>query len=135
MDREAIDYNIRSLKTLQREEHLTVIAVSNIDTDSYFKHIDFDSFLDTGGIEYTADVIWGLQIQAAKETEKAQTKFDARERFISAKAHVPRKMELICLKNNFGKSSYTCYFDYYPQYNVFLEEKRIEVEKVVVERL
>jgi replicative DNA helicase len=133
--KQAIDYNLRALKTLQREEHLTVIAVSNIDTDSYFKHIDFDSFLNTGGIEYTADVIWGLQIQAAKETEKAQTKFDARERFISAKAHLPRKMELICLKNNFGKSSYTCYFDYYPQYNVFLEEKRIEVEKVVVERL
>jgi replicative DNA helicase len=133
--KQAIDYNLRALKTLQREEHLTVIAVSNIDTDSYFKHIDFDSFLNTGGIEYTADVIWGLQIQAAKETEKAQTKFDARERFISAKAHVPRKMELICLKNNFGKSTYTCYFDYYPQYNVFLEEKRIEVEKVVVERL
>jgi replicative DNA helicase len=127
--------NLHSLKNLQQKEHLTIVAVSNIDTDSYFRHIDFDSFLNSGGIEYTADVIWGLQIQAARETEKAQTKIDARERFFSAKSLVPRKMELICLKNNFGKSVYTCYFDYYPQYNIFVEEKRIEVEKVVVERL
>jgi replicative DNA helicase len=128
-------YNLHSLKTLQQAEHLTLIAVSNIDTDSYFRHIDFDSFLNAGGVEYTADVIWGLQIQAARETEKALTKIDARERFISAKTMMPRKMELVCLKNNFGKSVYTCYFDYYPQYNLFMEEKRIEVEKVVVERL
>ncbi|MDR2105717.1 MAG: hypothetical protein LBP51_08200 [Deferribacteraceae bacterium] len=127
--------NLHSLKNLQQKEHLTIVAVSNIDTDSYFRHIDFDSFLNSGGIEYTADVIWGLQIQAARETEKAQSKIDARERFFSAKSLVPRKMELICLKNNFGKSVYTCYFDYYPQYNIFVEEKRVEVEKVVVERL
>jgi replicative DNA helicase len=128
-------YNLHSLKSLQQTEHLTLIVVSNIDTDSYFRHIDFDSFLNAGGVEYTADVIWGLQIQAARETEKALTKIDARERFISAKTKMPRKMELVCLKNNFGKSVYTCYFDYYPQYNLFMEEKRVEVEKVVVERL
>ncbi|MDR2400065.1 MAG: hypothetical protein LBD73_00260 [Deferribacteraceae bacterium] len=129
------DCNLHSLKILQQKEHLSLIAISNIDTGSYFRHIDFDSFLNPGGIEYTADVIWGLQIQATRETEKAQTKIDARERFFSAKALIPRKMELVCLKNNFGKSIYTCYFDYYPQYNTFVEEKRIEVEKVVVERL
>ena len=42
-----------------------------------------------------------------------------RKRIMEAKAAKPRKIELICLKNRFGVSSYTCRFDYYPKSDWF----------------
>lgn len=36
-----------------------------------------------------------------------------------AKAANPRRVELVCLKNRFGVSSYTCNFEYFPQFDLF----------------
>ena len=35
------------------------------------------------------------------------------------KAANPRRVELVCLKNRFGISSYTCNFEYFPQFDLF----------------
>ncbi|MDR1537753.1 MAG: hypothetical protein LBU32_07115 [Clostridiales bacterium] len=31
----------------------------------------------------------------------------------------PRKIELVCLKNRYGVSSYSCGFDYTPEFDLF----------------
>ena len=42
-----------------------------------------------------------------------------REKIITAKKDNPRKIELLCLKNRFGVSTYNALFNYYPQFDYF----------------
>ena len=43
-----------------------------------------------------------------------------REAVVEAKKKKPREVELVCLKNRYGISSYKCKFDYYAQYDYFV---------------
>jgi len=120
--RDAIDDIIKRLKRLQSKNKLVMFVISSLNRQNYQVQIDFESFKETGGIEYTADVIWGLQLGVINdnlfdETGKINEK---RKAIINAKSQVPRKIELVCLKNRFGVSSYKCAFDYYPQFDLFV---------------
>ena len=46
----------------------------------------------------------------------------------AAKKAIPRKVELVCLKNRYGVSSYTCRFKYYAQYDYFVPSDDSKVE-------
>ena len=119
--KDLVDYHVRRLKVLQTDHQLTMIVISSLNRQNYMTAIDFESFKESGGIEYTADVLWGLQLQCIhNEPFTQQNKInEKRQKIIEAKKAVPRKIELICLKNRFGVSSYTCQFDYYPKYDWF----------------
>ncbi|MFG6329173.1 MAG: hypothetical protein K1W06_06840, partial [Lachnospiraceae bacterium] len=69
----------------------------------------------------TADVLWGLQLQCIHEEifDKQGNINKKRGIIVKAKKDIPRKIELICLKNRFGVSSYICHFDYYPKSDWF----------------
>lgn len=119
--RDLVDFHVRKLKKLQSDYQLTMIVVSSVNRQNYMTAIDFESFKESGGIEYTADVLWGLQLQCIHEeifTKQNKTN-EKRQRIIQAKRENPRKIELVCLKNRFGVSSYTCRFNYYPNYDLF----------------
>ena len=84
--------------------------------------IDFSSFKESGGIEYTCDVMWGLQLNIMNdELFDKEAKLKAkREAVKKAKIANPRDIELVCLKNRYGVSSYSCRFKYYARYDYFL---------------
>ena len=46
-----------------------------------------------------------------------------REAVKEAKTAHPRDIELVCLKNRYGVSSYNCNFKYYAKYDLFLPTK------------
>lgn len=122
--REAVDEAVTELKRISRDLDLTVILISSVNRANYLTPIDFESLKESGGIEYTADVVWGLQLQClnstAFEAEKSIKK--QREMVKRAKAANPRKIELVCLKNRYGISSYCCGFNYYPAADLFTED-------------
>ena len=60
--KDLVDYHVRILKKLQSDYQLTMIVVSSVNRQNYMTAIDFESFKESGGIEYTADVLWGLQL-------------------------------------------------------------------------
>ena len=62
--REAIDIIVTELKRLSRDKDIVVIVISSLNRNNYLSPIDFESFKESGGIEYTSDVVWGLQLQA-----------------------------------------------------------------------
>ena len=113
--KDAVDCHVRRLKALQSDCQLTMIVVSSINRQNYMTSIDFESFKESGGIEYTADVVWGLQFQCIHhDIFSRQNKVnEKREMIQKARRELPRKVELVCLKNRFGVSSYSCRFDYY----------------------
>lgn len=121
--KEAIDYNITELKRLSRDLGIVVIAISSINRANYLQPIDFESLKESGAIEYSCDVVWGLQLQCLNEelfSSEGKIK-EKRARIKECKAASPRQIELICLKNRFGISSYSCYFKYNARYDLYEE--------------
>jgi len=100
------------------------MVICSLNRQNYLTPVDFESFKESGGIEYTADVVWGLQLSVMNDDlfngeKKIKEK---REKVKAAKLEIPRKVQLVCLKNRYGRSSYECGFNYYPQYDLFTPE-------------
>lgn len=119
----SVDYNVTELKRMSRELDIPVFVVSSVNRASYLTAIDFESFKESGGIEFTSDVVWGLQLAAVNDdlfkTDEGKDKAKKRERIAEAKEAVPREIELVCLKNRYGRSRYSCKFVYDPRYDLF----------------
>lgn len=121
--KETVDTNVTELKRLSRSKDIPVFLISSLNRTNYMTPVDFESFKESGGIEYTADVIWGLQLAILNDTifdKEGQVK-RKREAIRDAKSANPRKVELICLKNRYGISSYKVEYAYYPQFDLFKE--------------
>lgn len=121
--KETIDSTVTELKRISREYQLTIFVISSLNRTNYLSPVDFESFKESGGIEYTADVVWGLQLQCMNsEVFDKKDGIKAKRQVVrEAKKANPRKIELLCLKNRYGISSFSCYFDYYPEFDLFTE--------------
>ena len=119
--REHVDMVIQQLKKLQVDRQLVVFTISSVNRQNYSSLFDYESFKESGGIEYTADVIWGLQLGIFRDERFTGAKSTdvKRSLMLQAKAEDPRRIELVCLKNRFGTSTFSCYFKYHPQYDYF----------------
>ena len=109
------------MKKLQKDNDLVVVVVSSLNRQNYLTPVDYESFKESGGIEYTADVIWGLQLQIINDDIFGKdTNLKAkREKIKQAKNAKPRDIEFVCLKNRYGESNYTCRFQYFAEYDYF----------------
>lgn len=119
----SVDYSVTTLKRMSRKLEVPVFVVSSVNRSNYLTPIDFESFKESGGIEYTADVVWGLQLAAVNDDlfkGDDKKKVERRERLAQAKEDIPRDIELVCLKNRYGRSRYNARFVYYPQYDYFM---------------
>lgn len=124
-DQRAItDNNVTTLKRISRKYKLPIFVISSLNRANYLSEIDFESFKESGGIEYTADVVYGMQLAAIHESifDKQNNINEKRNRIKEAKGELPRKVELVCLKNRFGRSGFTVNFNYNPQWDLFTEE-------------
>lgn len=119
--KETVDSTVTELKRISRELDITVIVISSINRANYLTPVDFESLKESGGVEYTADVVWGLQLQCLNDPifDKQSNIKEKRERVKQAKAATPRKIELVCLKNRYGVANYSCYFNYFPANDLF----------------
>ncbi len=120
--RAAIDHIVHELKCFQSQNDLVVFLISSLNRQNYMTPIGFESFKESGGIEYTADVIWGLQLEIMNAELFAREGNIKRKREVvnAAKHNTPRYVELVCLKNRFGMATYTINFDYYAAYDYFI---------------
>lgn len=124
-DKQAADYNVKMLKLLQARLGLVVFTISSVNRANYLAPINFESFKETGGIEYTADVVWGLQLScldedifvSAKDTSEGRRA--RRDRVDECKAASERDVKLVCLKNRYGRSHYEARFSYLPAFDRF----------------
>lgn len=115
--KQGIDEIVRKLKNFQLETGATFIVISSFNRQNYGQQVAFESFKESGNIEYSADVVWGLQLYATRELKEGATNQN-REIISKAKESNPRQVELKCLKNRQGKN-YSCYFEYYPAVDTF----------------
>ena len=111
-DKQNIDKSVIELRRLARDYKLTVIAISSFNRNSYKDKVGMAAFKESGGIEYTADVLIGLQLKGAGDGN-----FNEQE----AKSKNPREIELVILKNREAPTGDTIEYNYYPAFNYFEE--------------
>lgn len=129
-DKQRVDVNVTELKRMSRDLNLAVFVISSLNRGNYLAAIDFESFKESGGIEYTADVVLGLQLEKINDPifDKPNNIKAKRELMRKAKTANPRDIELVCLKNRNGKPTFTCSFTYWARYD-FYEPNKTEKEE------
>ncbi|MEM2030904.1 MAG: DnaB-like helicase C-terminal domain-containing protein [Archaeoglobaceae archaeon] len=112
--RERIENVVVELRRLSKDMLTTVFVASSFNRDAYFEEVSLKSFKETGGIEYTADVLLALTLDSVGDDKKIQAEM----------ASDKRNVRLVCLKNRTGRGYFTIAMTYYPDKERF-EEKTI----------
>lgn len=141
-DKQATDFNISALKRISAKNSLLIIAISSLNRASYCEKVDLNSFKESGAVEYTNDILIGLNFSKLYEIEEEQATEEGRKRLkeqglLTTKEEInqnklkaliklekkarPRKITLEVLKNRNGETGGTISFYYYPGANTYLE--------------
>ena len=89
---------------------IPIIGISSLNRNSYKEAVTMSAFKESGSIEYSSDVLMGLQFKGVGEKD-----FDVDK----AKSEIPRELVLKILKNRNGRTGGEIEFSYYPQFNYF----------------
>ncbi|MDR1087571.1 MAG: hypothetical protein LBL16_05015 [Endomicrobium sp.] len=137
-DKQNTDKNMTELKRISRDYNIPVVVISSFNRDNYLNEVSFESFKESGGIEYSADVLIGLQLKVKRNRQGNNTKAneEMREAINEAKNKYPREIELVILKNRMYKAWSKVGFEYYPNYDYFKEnvEANQKQEGVIAKR-
>lgn len=111
-DKQNTDKAVMELKRISRDFKTTVFGISSFNRDNYNNAVSMQSFKESGAIEYSSDVLLGLQFEGAGKKD-----FNIDE----AKRKNPRAVEMVVLKNRNGKTGTKLKLDFYPMFNFFKE--------------
>ena len=119
-DKQNTDKAVFELKRLSRDLKIPVVGISSLNRENYNSAISMAAFKESGAIEYSSDVLLGLQFEAAELNAESIHRM---------KRQQPRKIELKILKNRNGATGDSVTFDYYHMFNYFKETGKKYVDK------
>ena len=111
-DKQNTDKAVLELKRISRDFKIPVIAISSFNRNGYNVGTNLQQFKESGAIEYSCDVAFGLQLKGT-----GAEGFNA----TAQKQKAIREMELVVLKNRQGGVGAKIQFNYYPPFNIFIE--------------
>lgn len=111
-DKQNLDRIVCALKKMSRQYELTVFAISSFNRENYNLEVSMNAFKESGGIDYSADVLLGLQARGA-----GRPGFQIDEE----KRKDPRELELKILKNRSAALGQPISLRYYPAFSCFME--------------
>lgn len=118
-DKLRTDVNITSLKRLSRAYKIPVIAISSFNRTSYNQdEVDLSAFKESGGIEYSSDIIIGLKKTADRQVDGTEIS--------------ERLIRLTILKNRQGQKDISIEYAYNPYFNHY--EELTEKQEITIIR-
>lgn len=129
-DKQNTDKAVLELKRLSRDYGIPVIGISSFNRDNYTAPVNSTSFKESGAIEYSSDVLLGLQYEGMDYQEGENDK--ARDKRIrelikgtveAAKNGQAQKIQVKILKNRNGSKGASL-INFYPMFNYFTENER-----------
>lgn len=112
-DKQIIDKAVLELKCISRDFKVPVIAVSSFNRACYNTSVTMEAFKESGAIEYSSDVLLGLQLEGAGNKDFNVDK---------AKGQSTRKIELVILENRNGRTGGKIKYQYLPAHHVLEEQ-------------
>lgn len=141
-DKQITDKNVKTLKQLSRDFNTPIFTISSFNRENYNLPVNMASFKESGAIEYSSDVLLGLEnsyiitdpkfnSRSPKEQEKIikEAKNQAKKR---ARETGMRLVKLVILKNRNGKSGNEINYEYMTKFNYYQElssKKREELNQ------
>lgn len=125
-DKQNVDESIRQLTALANMKKVPILLISSLNRSGYTGSVQIQNLKESGSIEYSADVVLGLQFRAEGTKRKGnEIEIDINEE----KNKSPREVEIVVLKQRYGTSGSdaSVKFDYYAEHDCF-KEKREESE-------
>lgn len=133
-DKQAVDKNVMELKRISRDYDTPVIGISSFNRDNYSAPVNMASFKESGAVEYSSDVLIGLQYYGwdFQDSEKGKGEKDAQRMVriraireaneIIASKLGEQDIQLKVLKNRNDKRG-SCRFNFWPAFNYFREKE------------
>ena len=115
-DKQNTDIAVSELKRISRDFHIPLLAISSLNRANYSTSISMEAFKESGAIEYSSDVLIGLQIEGIQDIKANEVREFIREQ----KAKAERNIQAVILKNRNGSTG-ECSFIYNTYFNSFDE--------------
>lgn len=118
-DKQNVDRAVVELKQISRDFNTPVLAISSFNRDNYKGEVNLAAFKESGSVEYSADVVLGLQLAGTGEGD-----FDFKKAMRGETSPLGsyRQIEAVILKNRHGRANEKINFKYYPRFNTFIEQ-------------
>ena len=134
-DKQCVDKNVLELKRISRDYKIPVIAISSFNRDNYSAPVNTAAFKESGAVEYSADVLIGVQYHGMERQEKGNGKAEndndperlarvarlMRDNDTKAKAGKGVMIDVKILKNRNGGRGMSDTMTFYPMFNTFDE--------------
>ena len=124
-DKQNTDKSILELKRLSRDYEIPVLGISSFNRDNYTLPVNMASFKESGAIEYSTDVLLGLQysgmdfITGESERERNKRVRDiVNNNILDCKSNLAQKIDIKILKNRNGRKG-VLNLNFYPMFNYF----------------
>jgi len=136
------DNDVTCLKVLSRDFRIPVMVISAFNRTSYLDPVSMGSFRESSGIEYSSDILLGMQYDGmdykkhwcTQSNGKRKRVFESTQdhntrvrdlldqmTILGANPEMPLSIELKILKDRLGVKG-TLYLDFQPAYNFFREK-------------
>jgi replicative DNA helicase len=118
-ERQKTDNVVAGLKDISTDFHIPVISISSFNRANYLTKVSFENFKESGLIEYTADVLIGLQLTVLDELDLSEkNKHTNREKLSKAKdEEMPRRITAVVLKQRNARAFVKQNFLFFPKNN------------------
>ena len=126
----AIDYAVSKLKAFTVATSSICFLISSLNRAGYKTEASFESFKESGAIEYTADVMLSLSLVLKEDSAKKESTVTIQSKINQAKKYQPRPMMLSCIKNRFG-ADYELFFKYWSAVDCFIPCKDTDIAEML----
>lgn len=124
-DKQNTDTNTFELKEVSRDFNIPVFAISSFNRENYLEPVSMTSFKESGAVEYSSDVLFGLQYAGmdyqdgdSEKARKNRLRDLMTDIYRRKREREPIVIELKCLKNRNGYQ-FSLQFLMMPAYNHF----------------
>ena len=124
-DKQNTDKAVLELKRLSRDFNIPVIGISSFNRDNYTSPVNLASFKESGAIEYSSDVLIGIQYEGMDYQEgESERERDRRIRALireqraAGRSGGAQNLQVKVLKNRNGSRG-DMLIDFYPTFNCF----------------
>lgn len=134
-DKQNTDKSVLELKRLSRDYAIPVIGISSFNRDNYTQPVNMAAFKESGAVEYSSDVLIGLQYEGM-DYQQAESDKDRQKRIRElldnqiaiGKRGDAQKIQVKVLKNRNGSKGDTI-IEFYPMFNYFVEKGKSGIAK------
>lgn len=126
-DKQNTDHAILELKRISRDNKIPVIAISSFNRENYTAPVNMTAFKESGAVEYSSDVLIGLQYSGMdyQEGESEKDRGKRIRELVRANEQAGRQgnavtVQLKILKNRNGCRGES-FYEFFPKFNRFSE--------------